>query len=200
MTTCIVCNNDVDEYKINVEIGGLTPPNQKADVRATVCPSCGVMRLCGPDLDYMKGNFPEPTQEQLDSIDIEEIIGEMVLPGWHVGENLRWIDADAIIDEGLEDLYQQEFSYGYQNYGKYNRLVHFILMDKVDREENFGLLRCPIMIFADGGDISIPMFREGRRRFFLLRFLGAKRIPVSISNRFLQIGKRSNIELHESRT
>ena len=74
MSNCIVCNNDVTEYTVQIGIGGLTPPHQKGDTLATVCPSCGVMRIVGANLDYVKGIHSEPTQQQLDNIDVDEVL------------------------------------------------------------------------------------------------------------------------------
>jgi len=198
MTTCIVCNKDVDEYKIQISIGGFGPPHQKGDAITTVCPSCGVMRLVGSELDYVKGIYEKPTKEQLDSLDVDQIINEMVLPNKYVGETLKWMDAD-IDDFGLDSLYQLEFSKGYNNYGKYNRLIHFLLIDKETRKENFGSLRCPSIMIVAGAERPGLLFKEGRRRFHLLRFLGATRIPVSIDSASLLLVKDSNIELYDSK-
>jgi len=198
MTTCIVCNNDVDEYRVQISIGSLTPPHQKGDTLATVCPTCGVMRVVGADLEYIKGNFDKPTEEQLNSLNVDEIVEEMVLPNRYVGETLKWIDSD-FDDFGAENTYQEDFSNGYLDYGKYNRLVSFLLMDKTTRINNFGPLRCPTIMFIEGGGGHVILFKEGRRRFHLLRYLGATRIPISIRDIYLPLEEDSKVVLYDSK-
>jgi hypothetical protein len=194
MSNCIVCNNDVDLYKVQIGIGGLTPPYQKGDTLATVCPSCGVIRIVGADLEYVKGVHPIPTQSQLDSIDIDTILDEMVLPGRYVGENLKWISS-VTNDESMEAAYEIDFGNGYNNYGKYNRLVNFLLMDTTTRISSFGAVRCPT-ITAFGDQL---FFKEGRRRFHLLRFLGAGRVPVSVTSDNIDIVEAAGIVLYDSK-
>ena len=195
MSNCIVCNNDVTEYTVQIGVGGLTPPHQKGDTLATVCPSCGVMRIIGAGLDYVKGIHPKPTKQQLDSIDVDTVLDEMVLPGRYVGENLKWMNTETP-DAGIEQAYNDDFGSGYYSYGKYNRLVNFLLMEKSLRQTNFGALRCTtIGIFPDGS----LFFKEGRRRFHLLRFLGATRVPVSITDAYLVNLDKAEFDLYDSK-
>lgn len=195
MSNCIVCNNDVTEYTVQIGIGGLTPPHQKGDTLATVCPSCGVIRIIGSDLDYVKGIHPEPTQEQLDSIDIDAILDEMVLPERYVGETLKWMNV-VTEDKSVELSYNNEFENGYYSYGKYNRLTNFLLLDANLRKTNFGALRCPTIAILPGGSL---FFKEGRKRFHLLRFLGAIRVPVSITTESLANLSDASFDLYDSK-
>jgi len=199
MATCIVCNNDVDEFKVKIAIGGTNPPHQKGDIIASVCPSCGIVKLPHPDspyYQYLTSGFPEATQEQVDSLDVDQIIDEMELPGLYVGENLKWVNPDDVLREEFDSWIGAEFKDGVPAYGKYYRLINFLLIDKTEREAMFGPLRCTSLAITQDGQI---IFKEGRRRMVFLRYLGATRVPVSLTNESLKNIGLSGLTVYDSK-
>lgn len=199
MATCIVCNNDVTKVNIKIGIGGTNPPHQKGDVMANLCPSCGVVTLIHPEsqyFQYLDNGFPATTQDQVDSLDPDQIIDEMELPGLYVGENLKWVNPSDLLVEEFDPWIESEFADGLPAYGKYYRLINFLLIDKAERDAMFGPLRCPTIAITQDG---LVIFKEGRRRMVFLRFLGATRIPISITDESLKYLSEAGLTLYDSK-
>jgi hypothetical protein len=200
MSDCIVCKKDTTRYNILFNAGGLYPPRDEMDVLVSVCPECGTMQLVGASMEHMKflsTGYPEPTPEDIAGIDIDTILNETELPNMFHNEKRVWIKAEFRHRE-REDQYQKDFGGGYPYINpEYNRLVHFLKMAKAERDIHFGPIQCPAVKVHVGGHFS---FSGGYHRFCLFRFLGAIRIPVSMTQESIDIAKSDGIEIYSSKT
>lgn len=200
MSNCIVCNQDTVPYTINLNISGLYPPRDEFDAMVSICPDCGIMRVIGAGSEHMRmleTGYPEPTQEMVDSIDIDAILDQVALPKLFYGEKKRWIDA-VFTDPTREAAYQKDFGGGYPFINpEYNRLIHFLKLDPVEREQHFGPVIMTAVRFNERGHIS---FKGGYHRFCLFRFLGATRIPVAITDESIAYGEGAGVKIYTSKT
>jgi hypothetical protein len=200
MSNCIVCNKDTAQYNILINVSGLYPPRDEMDVLVLVCPECGTMKLVGADADHMKllaTGYPEPTPEDVAEIDIDVILDQTELPNIFHGEKKVWLNAE-FTDRQREDEYQRDFGGGYPYINpEYNRLIHFLRMDKAERDTNYGPIQMPAARYHVGGYLS---FSGGYHRFCLFRFLGATRIPVAMTQESIDIVKASDIPIYSSKT
>lgn len=200
METCIVCNQDVEKNNITLYVKGKENPSNKIEILANVCPNCGVLMLTGAGASFinlLSTGFPEATEEDLNSIDLDTIFNEMMVPGKDPGEKIKWIDPKDLANDPYEAYYQEIFKDGLPAFlGKYKRLIHFLNMDSEERIEAFGPFRCSSLRILPTGHIN---FREGRSRFLLFRYLGAKRIPVAISDEYEAEASRFGIPLYDSK-
>jgi len=200
MAICDVCKNDTERYNILINVAGLYPPRDEMDALVSVCPTCGFMKLTGADSDHMKmlaTGYPEPTQEMIDQIDIDEILLEARLPNIFHGEKMYWIKPE-FKNAQRETAYANDFGGGYPFMNpEYNRLVHFLLMDKAERDIQYGPLQCSAISVYELGDIS---FQGGYHRFCLFRFLGAKRIPVAMTDASLANAKSAGVKVYKNKT
>lgn len=198
MATCIFCSQDVEKTTLGVNIRGLHLPRTEIDALMKVCPSCGGLQLVWNDyFQYMNDGFPPITDSDLESIDMDSLFEEAVLPGRDTGEEIKWINPNDLPGDSWSDFYEKKFENGIGNWAKTVRLVHFLKMDKTERQSTFGPLRCTSLRVGPGGEI---IFREGRTRFFLFKYLGATRIPVSISPEFQENASTAGIPLYDSQT
>jgi len=200
MSNCIVCNQDTVPYLINLNIAGLYPPRDEFDALVSVCPDCGVMRITGAGSEHMRlleHGYPEPTQASVDSIDIDTVLDQLALPKMFLGEKKRWLDA-VFADKTREAGYKKDFEGGYPFISpEYNRIIHFLKLDPVERDEHFGPVTMTAIRFNERGNIS---FKGGYHRFCLFRFLGATRIPVAITDESIANGEGSGIKIYTSKT
>ncbi len=197
MANCIFCNDDVEKPTIGVNIRSLHIPRTEIDALMKVCPSCGGLQLVGNSyLELMSDGFPEVTDADLAGIDLDTLFDEMALPGRDTGEEVKWIDPSDLDDHPLNQFYEDKFQAGISTWAKTKRLVHFLKMDSTERKNAFGDFRCPSMRIVPGGDV---VFREGRTRFFLFKYMGASRIPVSIAPEFQSNAEEAGITLHDSK-
>lgn len=200
MANCIVCNQDVQKETLSVIVKGKENPANRIPIKATVCPNCGVLMLARPDASFTKlltSSFPEPTEEDLNSIDLDSIFSEMVVPGKDPDEIIKWIDPKDLSNDPYENYYEVFVKGGIpKTLGKYKRLIHFLKMDQQERIEAYGPFKASSLRVLDGGEIS---FREGRSRFMLFRYMGAKRIPVAVSPEHIGSAEKAGIPLHDTK-
>lgn len=200
MANCIVCNKDVEKQTLSVIVKGRENPANRIPILATVCPNCGVLMLAKPDAsftEYLTTSFPEVTEEDLNSIDLDSVFSEVTVPGKDPDETIKWIDPNNLVSDPYEGYYQEILKDGIpKNLGKYKRLIHFLKMDQDDRIAAYGPLKASSMRVLPNGQIS---FREGRSRFMLFRYLGAKRIPVAISPEYAKMAEEIGITLYDTK-
>jgi len=198
MSKCLVCKKTVEEYTVAIEIRGSHYPRSEIDSLATICPNCGVIRLASPDNSYTKllsDGYPEVKEDDLKQIDLDTIFSELTLPGRDHGEELKWVDPEEVKEHRIYKSYQKTFKNGFPNQGKFKRLVHFLKMDQNERLEGYGPVRATSLRIIKGGDL---VFREGRTRFLLFIYLGAKRIPVSIAPEYAENASDAGLTLYDS--
>lgn len=200
MANCIVCNQDVEKQTLSLHVKGKENPSNRIEILASVCPNCGVLMLVRPDASFtqlLTTSFPEPTQADLDSIDLDLIFDEMAVPGKDADESIKWVDPEDLKDDPYEAYYQAMFEEGIpKSFGKYKRLIHFLKMDQAERLEAYGPFRASAMRVLPDNNVS---FREGRTRFMLFRFMGAKRIPVAVSPEHAANAEAAGITLYDTR-
>ncbi len=209
---CKVCKKVSNAYAIKIEVGNYGPPRDGSEVLADVCSKCGNMSLRGAHLNYMKKlastGFPDITKKDISKVleNIPGILRQMILPGRFVDEKKVWIDPifanHGQYGETREIEYQETFGEFDGNVpemvksrkikGKYARLIHFLLMDNDEREEHFGGIMCPALEITNEGFIT---FRDGYHRFTLLRFLGADKIPVAMTDESIRNAKNNGIQV-----
>jgi len=207
MSNCIVCDKDTDQYNILINICSLYPDRGGINAITLVCPECGTMKLLGADEDHMKflaTGYPEPTPEIISAIDIDYVLDNLVLPNILNDEKKVWIDSssnntyEVIFMAVAEQAYQHTFGNGYPYTDPiYNRLIHFLSMDNTERDLKYGPIQCPAVEFFDNGGYK---FLDGHHRFLLLRFLGATRIPVCMTQESIDIAESSGIPIYLSKT
>jgi len=207
---CLVCKKESENYTIRIEVGNFGPPRDGSEVLADVCSNCGNMRLKGAHTQYMKKlastGFPKITADDIARINVQEILDQMVLPGRFIDEKKVWIDS-VFANHGehghvRENDYKNDFgkfegkvpaiAKSKKIRGKYARLVHFLLLDKKERQENFGGIKCPAIEVTKEGFVS---FKDGYHRFTLLRFLGATNIPVAMTQESIDNAKKNGIKV-----
>jgi hypothetical protein len=143
----------------------------------------------------LDSGFPDATEEDLASIDLDVIFNEMVVPGKDYGEQIKWIAVEDI-DPGYDEYYNSLFKDGLPTFGKYKRLVHMLKMDQADRVKGFGSFRCTSLRLTPNGGF---IFREGRSRFLLFKYMGVPRIPVAISAEHMAIAEYVGLTLYDSK-
>lgn len=210
---CIVCKKESETYTIKIEIGNYGPPRDGSEALVDVCSKCGHMTLKGASTNYMKKlastGFPNVTKRDILKINITKILNQMKLPGRYIDEKKVWIDPvfanHGQYGEVREIDYQETFGEFKGNVpemvkskkikGKYSRLVHFLLLNEKEREESFGGIQCPALEIRKEGYIS---FGDGYHRFTFLRFLGAKRIPVAMTDESIENARSTGIKVFKS--
>jgi len=199
MVKCIVCKKNVTKYNVAINIRGNEYPRNEIETLASICPSCGVLQVLSSDSEYTKlisGGLPDVNQDDIDQLDLDALFNELVLPGRDFGEEIKWIDPADLEGHEVDTYYQEIFGNGVPTLGKYKRLVHFLKMDPADRLNGYGPLKCTSLRIIPGGTFS---FREGRARFLLFRYAGAKRIPVAISPEYAANAGDAGITLYDSK-
>jgi len=200
MANCAVCKKNVEKETLSLIVKGRENPANRIPVLATVCPNCGVVMLAKPDASFTKflsSSFPEATVDDLNSIDLDVIFSEIAVPGKDPDEEIKWIDPADLKNDPYEEYYQEILRDGIpKNLGKYKRLIHFMKMDQEERVSAYGPFKASSLRVLPDGTIS---FREGRSRFMLFRYLGAKRIPVAVSPEYAKAAEEIGITLYDTK-
>ena len=194
MTFCKICDKETDQFKVKATLSDYNPPKRVGiDLRyktnLEVCPECGFVKVLGADLPFvqMLGNGYEPvTIEDIHDIDTEQILNEMEEPFIHSTEVKIWVEKEVFDNSpGQIDDLSGGITFDEDNY---YRLVHFLLLAPEDRQLISGSCKCPVLKFDFGSDGEvISLFRDGRRRYSILNYLGVKRIPVAVTESDLEL-------------
>jgi len=203
MAFCKVCNKDTKKYNAKIILSDFNPPRRVGvDLRyktsVEVCPDCGVIVLAGAKNSYLRmlsEGYEKPSDADLKRIDIDSILDEMEPPYIHSTEKKIWVRKNIFSSSSLDDL-SGGIAFDHANY---YRLVHFFLLSQDERKQVFGPCRCPVIHINPGPSGYHAFFLDGRRRFSLLSYLGADKIPVSIDKDNLEILKDSELEYHLER-
>jgi len=199
MAKCIFCDENNPRKRIGLNVKGRKVPVRSIDVLIDVCPDCGGMTLCNTSfLDFLEGGYPPVTDADLQQIDFDALSDEAELPGRDEGEEKKWIDPSDLDNHAINKFYEDKFvDKPFGKWPKTRRLVHFLMMDTAARQEAFGSLRCPAVRILPNGDF---IFREGRTRFFLFKYSGAPRVPISIGEEFIDNAAAAGVTLYDSKT
>ena len=140
MSKCIVCHKEVDKYIVSLRLEAMTPPRDETDVRAELCPNCGIMTIVPAGTEHLKNHsntgFKIPSQQEIKNIDIEALFDEVTLPRVEFDEKIVWIDPVFDVD-AREDYFEKTFKDGYPtDQPKFVRLIHFLMMSKEERNPN----------------------------------------------------------------
>ena len=186
MNFCRICEKETEIFYVKATLSDVNPPRRVGfDLRyktnLEVCSSCGFIRLPGAELPYLKmldTGYPKVTEEEIREINVDIILDEMEIPLIHSREVKIWVEKDIFKTDLLDDLSKGITS----DHAHYYRLVHYLRLKPEDRKRITGACKCPVLKFQldDISDHALPLFKDGRRRFSLLNYLGAKRIPVSV--------------------
>ncbi len=199
---CIVCKQEVEKYKAQIVLGSLEPPRDDVKMNVNICPNCGFMSLIAADSDYMKmmeEGYPEATQDDIKKIDIESVIEDIVPAHRFKDEQLIWMDPESMkMDNSREVYYAEKFKDGIPlDDIKYHRLVFFLLMDREERNVKYGGIESSA--FEIDPQYGFVSFKEGFHRFYLYRYLGAKRIPVVMTEDSIQNAKILGIKIYRQK-
>ena len=92
-------------------------------------------------------------------------------------------------------ILSEDLSNGIQNdHANYKRLIHYLLLSRKERELITGRCKCPVIAF--GQDWIAPRIKDGKRRFSVLMYLGAKRIPVGMVKKQLDLAVKYGFKYH----
>lgn len=199
MATCIFCNQNVPHKKVGISIRGFKAPRNPIDAIMSVCPNCGGLRLVSNDyLDLLKNGFPPVSDSDVSQIDWDAIFDECELPGRDEDEEKKWVDPSDLDDHPINQFYEDKFlNKPISKWPKTRRLIRFLLMDPDERKDSFGELYCPSMRILPGGEV---LFREGRTRFFLFKYSGQPRVPISICPEYAANAADAGITIYDTKT
>lgn len=177
---CKVCDDETEQIELQLALRGKYLPQEGSLILTFLCVRCGYLRIQGSYTDHMKlasRGYPTPTQEQLDSIDLDEALLNCSKPNEFYNKDIKWVNTEEFDDGGV---YQEIFRNGFpKDNQKINRVVHFLSMKHMDFMA-FGGFRCPI-VYTMGGKF---LFMDGFHRYCVLRYLGAKKIPVVVMEEY----------------
>ena len=198
MAKCIFCDENNPRKRIGLNVKGRKVPVRSIDVLIDICPDCGGMTLANTSfLSFLEGGYPSVSDADLQTIDFDALVDEAELPGRDEDEEKKWVDPSDFDNHPINQFYLQKFvNKPFGKWPKTRRLVHFLMMDPADREEAFGPFRCPSVRILPGGEI---VFREGRTRFFLLKYAVSSRIPISIAPEYAANAADAGITLYDTK-
>lgn len=198
MAKCIFCDEPGPRKKVGLKLQGRKVPVMSVDVLVNICPSCGGMQVSNTSfLDFLEKGYPPVTDSDLQKIDFNALADEAALPGRDEDEEKKWIDPSDIDNHPINQFYQNYFeNKPFGKWPKARRLVHFLMIDPEERQDAFGSFKCPSLRILPDGEL---IFREGRTRFFLFKYAGVSRIPVSISPEYAANAETAGITLYDTK-
>ena len=112
-------------------------------------------------------------------------------------EEKKWIDPTELDGHPVNKFYEDKFvNKPITKWPKTRRLLHFLAMDPQERRDAFGELLCPSVRILPSGEI---VFREGRTRFFLFKYSGQPRIPISISPEYQANAAAAGLTIYDTK-